>query len=39
MTTDVIVLLSLALAQGWLLGSLNAYMGENRVQMPDDLVE
>jgi hypothetical protein len=36
---DVLVLVCLALAQGWLLGSLQVYLGDEPVQTDDDLVE
>ena len=36
---DVLVLVCLALAQGWLLCSMQACLGEEPVQSPDDLVE
>ena len=36
---DVLVLVCLALMQGWLLGSLQSYLGDDPVQTDDDLVE
>lgn len=36
---DVLVLVCLALMQGWILGSMQACLGDDPVQADDDLVE